>query len=214
MSFRVVCFALLLSCLAATTAAAQTAAGLPSFEEGPFLVTAGAMFGEDSKGFGVGFAGGTDELFAGVSLGFTSIDDVDANATSFAAHVGTSFALDGAVRTYVAPVASASFTSGPDIGPVDVSIAGLRGGVRVGFVASDTGELQIVPTFGFDVAYDRVSTDIDDLDVSDTYGIIRLGVGLLVTPRVSVLPIVSVPVGVDDSDAEFAIVVGFNLGRR
>lgn len=195
------------------SAFAQTAAGLPSFDEGPFLATIGFVFTEATKGFGAGFAGGSDELFAGVGVGYTSVDEVDLSATSFGLHVGSSLELDSGTRTYMAPVAAIAYSSGPDIGPIDVSIFTIRGGVRVGFLAHEADDIGIVPTAGLDIAYDRLTSDID-IDASDVYGILRLGVGFVFNRRISLLPVVSVPFGVEgDSDGELAIIAAFNFGR-
>jgi hypothetical protein len=209
-----VCCVVVCSVIGCSPAFAQTAAGLPSFDEGPFLATAGVFFADSSRGVGAGFTGGSNDLFAGIGVGVARVDGLDARAVSFDVHVGTSIPIDGNSRVFLAPVAGASFTSGPDVGEIDVTVAGLRGGARLGFIAHEMGDLSFIPTAGFDLAYARLSTDIDDVDVGDTYGIIRLGVGLLFNQQWSVVPALNMPVGRDGADVEFAILAGFNLGAR
>lgn len=211
MIIRVACSAVLLLLLS-RPAAAQTAAGLPSFDDGPFLVTAGAGFG-DATSFTIGFLGGTDDIFGGIGLGFSSFDDLDTSATAVSGTVGSSFALDGTGRVSLSPVAGVGFVSGPDIGDIDVNIFGVRAGARLGILATTGGPVHVVPTFGLDLAYDRVSAELFNASESssDTYAIARLGAGFVFNRRIAVVPHVSMPLGRDDSDVTFAITAGFNF---
>jgi hypothetical protein len=93
-------------------------------------------------------------------------------------------------------------------------VFGLRGGARLGIVATTGGPVTIVPTFGLDIAYDRVSADLAGVANSEgeTYAIARIGAGFLITDRFSIVPTVSMPLGRDDSDVTFYIGVGIILG--
>lgn len=195
-------------------ASAQTALGLPSFDEGPFIVTAGLGFGEDATSFGGGFVGGTGEIWGGIGVSYSSFDDIDTSAFGVNGTVGTSLALDTRARVWLSPVAGVGFLTGPDIGEIDVDVFGLRGGARLGIVATTGGPVTIVPTFGFDIAYDRVSADLAGVANSEgeTFAIARIGAGFLISERFSIVPTVSMPLGRDDSDVIFNIGVGINLG--
>jgi hypothetical protein len=191
---------------------AQTAAGLPSFDDGPFVVTAGVGFG-DTTSFTGGFLGGTDEFFGGIGVGYSSFDDLDTSATAVSGTVGTTLALDSRGRVSFSPIAGVGFVSGPDLGEVDVDIFGVRVGGRLGILATTGGPVSVVPTFGLDFAYDRVNAELlgASESSSDTFAIARLGAGLLFNRRMALVPHVSMPLGRDDSDVSFNVTFAYNF---
>jgi hypothetical protein len=203
--------------LCATEAAAQTCLGMPSFRDGQFQVSAGAAFREGAQGFGGGGALGTDDLFVGATVSVTDVEAADSTATAFAMNVGASFVVNERERIQACPVASVILTGGPDVAGVDVSGVGLRAGGRLGLVAYESGDLELVPTFGVDIAYDRINGDVGDVETTlarETYMILRVGAGIILNKRVGIVPVLSVPVGLDGSDAEFSFLVAYNFGGR
>lgn len=203
--------------LCATEAAAQTCLGMPSFRDGQFQVSVGAAFSEGAQGFRGGGALGTDDLFVGVSFDVTDVDGADSTATSFAANVGASFVVNERERIQACPVASVILTGGPDVAGVDVSGVGLRAGGRLGIVAYESGDLELVPTFGLDIAYDRINGDVGPVETTlarETYVIARVGAGIILNKRVGIVPVLSIPLGLDGADPEFSFVVAYNFGNR
>jgi hypothetical protein len=73
-----------------------------------------------------------------------------------------------------------------------------------------------VPTFGLDIAYDRITAEIGPVETTarDTYVIVRVGVGLILNDRMGLVPSLGVPLGIDDADPEFSIVFALNFGQR
>jgi hypothetical protein len=202
--------------LAVAEASAQTCLGLPSFAEGPYQASIGAAFTDGAQSFGGGLAAGSDDIFGGATLSFRNVSAVDSTATSFAANVGSTFVLSQRERVEACPVGSVIITSGPDIGDtVDVSGVGLRAGGRLGVVAAELNNMEVVPTFGLDIAYDRVKAEVLDVETTarETYVIARVGVGFILNKRIGLLPALGIPLGLDDSDPEFSIVVAYHFGR-
>lgn len=215
MRFRSIAMGLL-GCLLAADVSAQTCLGLPSFSEGPFQASGGAAFTDGAQSYGGGIALGSDNYFGGVGLTFTNVDDVDSTATTVSFNLGASYPLSQQERIEVCPVAAINVTTGPDVGEADISGVGLRGGGRLGLLAAQTGNIDIVPTFGLDVAYDRVTADVGGVDtsVSETYTIVRVGVGLIFNKRIGIVPTLGVPLGLEGSDPEFSILAAFTFGGR
>jgi hypothetical protein len=215
MRFRTLVFGMFLLVMAAD-AAAQTCLGLPSFSEGPYQAALGVSFTEGAQGFGGGAALGTDDIFAGAALVFTNVSDADSIATSFAANVGATYVINDRERIEACPVASVIIRSGPDAGEVDTRGVGLRAGGRLGLLAAESGNVDIVPTFGFDIAYDRITAEVGPVEttVRDTYVIVRAGVGFILNERVAFVPALGVPLGIDGADPEFSFVVALNFGQR
>lgn len=216
MRFRTIAAAMF-TLMCANESVAQTCLGLPSFAEGPYQASFGMAFTEGAKTFGGGGALGSENLFAGVSLAFTDVDDVDSTATSFDATFGANFVLNERERLEACPVGSVIVTGGPDLGDVDVTGIGLRAGGRVGVVAVESGNLEVVPTFGFDIAYDKLTGDVGNVETTlsrETYGILRVGVGFVLNKRIGFLPGLNVPLGLDGSDPQFTFLVAYNFGGR
>ncbi len=147
----------------------------------------------------------------------TDVDGADSTATSFAANGGATFVVNERERIQACPVASVIVTGGPDVAGVDVSGVGLRGGGRLGMVAYESGDLEIVPTFGVDIAYDRINGDVGPVETTlarETYVIVRVGAGFILNKRVGIVPALGIPLGLDGADPEFSFVVAYNFGGR
>ena len=203
--------------LCATHASAQTCLGMPSFRDGQFQVSLGAAFSEGAQGFGGGGALGSDDLFVGASLAVTDVDGADSTATSFGVNIGANFVVNQRERIQACPVASVILTGGPDVGGMDVNQVGLRAGGRLGVVAYESGDLEVVPTFGLEIAYDRINGDIGPVETTlarETYAIARVGVGFILNKRVGIVPALGIPLGLDNSDPEFSFVFAYNFGGR
>jgi len=199
--------------LAAAEASAQTCLGLPSFDDAPYQGFAGAGFTDGAQRFGAGAAIGSESVFAGAGLGFTNFSEADSNATTFMAHVGANYTFNTRDRITACPLLAVAVTTGPDIGDVDVHGVGLTAGGRLGIVAAETGNIEIVPTFGLDIAYDRLTGDVGDVRTTlsrETYGIVRVGVGFVLNKWIGFVPALSVPLGLDGADPEFSFDVALN----
>jgi hypothetical protein len=201
--------------ITAADASAQTCLGLPSFSVGPYQASFTSVFTEGVSKFGGGFALGSDDIFGGATISVTSFDEIEENATSFGAHGGATFVVSDSERIEACPVASVSIAGGPDIGDVNVNGVGLRAGGRLGMSVYRAGDWQVVPTFGLDLAFDRVTAELAGVETSEreTYGIARVGVGFILNERIGLLPILGVPLGLDDADPEFSFTVSYTFGR-
>lgn len=202
--------------LVAADVSAQICLGRPSFSEGPYQASAEVSFTDGAQAFGGGAAIGSEEVFGGASLTYRNLSDVDASITSFSADAGASFAVNPGERIEACPVVAVIISSGPDAGDVDVSAVGLRAGGRLGLVAVESGNMEVVPTFGLDLAYDRVKAEVGATEVTsrETYLIARAGVGFVLNRRIGIVPMLGIPLGLDGSDPEFSIVFSYTFGNR
>jgi hypothetical protein len=205
----------LLALLAARPASAQICTGSPSFRDNPYQVALGASFTEGLRTAGGTFAGGGESVFAGAGVSVLNYTDLDERTAGLSAFAGAELALDTSSRVLLCPLASLAFAAGPDVGPVDVSSAALQAGGSVGVIASESGEMMIVPFFGLGLLYQRVSTEIGGADVStsDTGAVADLGVGFILNRNVGITPAISIPFSTGSSDAIFTIRFSFNFGR-
>jgi hypothetical protein len=211
---RLIVCALLLTLLAVKPASAQLCMGNPSFRDGPYQVGVAASFTEGLRAVEGTFAGGGESLFGGVGLSILNFTGLDDRAVGVSAFGGAELVTDQRDRVLLCPVVRLGFAAGPDIGPVDVSSASLQGGGSIGVVASQSGEMAVVPFFGLAVLYQRVSTDVAGVETSasDTGAVADLGVGLIFNRTVGITPLVSIPFAAGTDDAIFTIRFTFNFG--
>jgi hypothetical protein len=209
----VVCFA--------SSAYAQTCAGGPAVTNArPFQGGAGVAFADDL--FVVAGTGsyGTDSLIAGVTLARGTFDSggLDLSSTVLGVNAGLQLAVKAVERSMFCPIVVFTKTFGPKdiLGTgVDASESSIGGGGSFGVIVGDGSGIQLVPTVGLQVA--RVKQTLEVLGISasesDTNGSLNLGLGILVTERVSVLPTVRIPFGVEDGKNLYGVAVLFSFGK-
>jgi len=198
----------------AAPVAAQVCLGGPSFAASPVHV--GLVFaGDDTTstiGGEVAFGGAGGE-FGGFSIAGQTIDGLNGTGVALGAFGGQDYALGATRRTAVCPIASVAYQSGPDLDPIQITGIDFGGGFNVGYVGFDNARgLRIIPTGGASIRRGRVTASLDDLSesVSDMYGLVAIGVGI-VFPHAFLIPTIVVPVSLGDSDPIFQFRAGFSF---
>ena len=205
-------------CLGAR-AAAQTCTGMPSFSAGQMQVTAGGSFADGASTFGGTFGYGAPKSFYGkAALGTTSYDAFDGSSVDFGVSGGYQIALKSSRPVEVCPVASLSIGSGPNdvLGSgIDMSSRTFSFGGALGAQLGNNPQLQIVPNASFQFANTRLEIDdgTDSASGSESYALLTLGTGFVFNSRYSLNPSISLPVGLEGSDASFAIAGAIHFGR-
>ena len=200
-------------------AAAQTCSGMPSFSAGQLQATAGGSFADGASSFGGTFGYGVPKSFYGkAALGTTSYDGFDGSSLDFGLAGGYQIPLQASRTAEVCPVASLSIGSGPDdvLGSgTDMSSRTFAFGAALGAHVGNNPQLQIVPNASFQFANTRVELDDgeDSLSGSESYALLTLGTGFVFNSRYSLNPSISIPVGLDGSDASFGLAGAIHFGR-
>jgi hypothetical protein len=210
----------------ASTATAQACLGTPSFATSPIRLDASLTSGNDATTYAAGLSvGAARGPFAGASIGRTSFDEefdeFDADATTVGLRGGWDVTLapasPGARSFSLCPIVGFDFSNGEFERPgedIDFSTRTFSLGLALGsrFAASPT--LALVP-FGA-IAYNNSSLEIEDIDVdeSEDYGTIDLGVGFVINRIFTIRPLVSIPVGLEDADPTFGVSLHLNFGGR
>jgi hypothetical protein len=198
-------------------AVAQTCQGLASFSKGKMQVSGNGQFTEGAKSFGAGFSYGMPKVFGGAQLSTTSYDG--ASSLGIGANAGYQLTLGKAGNIHVCPVAALEIGMGPDTEAspgnpaTDLSQRHMSLGFSVGTTMSSSPRMQIVPVAGLGLKNSRISEDGSDA-ISDTYGVARLGVGLLFNNTIAVRPSVDIPVGLEGSDPTFGLTVAYSFGSK
>lgn len=195
-------------------AQAQVCLGAHSFRE--FPVHVGAVFtGDDlSNTIGADAAfGSASGWFGGVGLAGVTIDDVPGTGALVSGFVGQDIAVDRAARAFVCGVATVSYQSGPNPDPLNLSVLDAGGLIGFGYRAFTSAQgIQIIPHVNGQVRRHRATLSIDEFDetLSDTYGIVSVGVGVLID-HVFLIPSIRIPISTGDNDAQFLFRAGVSF---
>jgi hypothetical protein len=144
-----------------------------------------------------------------VSVGAANVDGAD----SAPVLIGGAFAYElegGDSRFFVCPGAGVSYSSGPDLEGLDVSVFEFGGGGQVGVVATRS-TVNVVPTFGIRMLRARASAL--SVSVFESYGLANLGVGLIFNNSMALTPTLLIPLGLEGgTNAAFSLAFSVNFG--
>jgi hypothetical protein len=149
-------------------------------------------------------------------VGTTAIDGVDATSLDLGTTLGYQIEAGPA---QVCPMASGAVSLGPNnIGGsgIDATTYGASVGVAFG-VAVGSPQFRIAPFGAIDIVYAKLKLEDDfgsSLTGSNTFGQGTLGLGFVFSDIVSVRPTLMLPIGLENTQATFGLVVGINFGPR
>ncbi len=204
------------------SAQAQTCLGGPSISKARSTQAGvGVAFRDELFAFGGNISAGNDSAFGGLTVSRRSleVDGFDSlSAVNLAVNAGLQIPATPDKRAMFCPIVGFSRTFGPndvfDSG-LDLSDWSIGGGGAFGVTVGAPGSIQFVPTVSLQVVRTTVTAKFggESESESDTNGVLTLGLGFLLNERVSVLPNVSIPIGVEDGKALFGLSVIFSFGK-
>jgi hypothetical protein len=216
---RTLLLSLALSLVLGSKVAAQACVGMPSFSSGPMQLAAAGAFTDGSNSLGTSFGYGVPKgLYGKVGIGTTSYDALDGSSFDFGLGGGYQVPLHSSRKAEVCPIASLSFGSGPnDVveSGVDMSSRNFAFGAALGALVGNNPQMQILPNASFQFANTRVTLDdgTDSDSGSESYALLTLGTGFVFNSRFSLNPSISLPIGLEGSDASFAVGGAIQFGR-
>jgi hypothetical protein len=216
---RALLFSLALSFVVGARAAAQTCTGMPAFSSGQMQIAGGGSFADGASSFGGTFGYGVPQgMYGKAGIGTTSYDALDGSSLDFSLAGGYQIPLQTSRTAELCPVASLSLGSGPDdvLGSgIDMSSRTFALGAALGAQLGHNPQLQIVPNASLQLANTRLSVDdgTDSASDSESYGLLTLGTGFVFNSRYSLNPSISIPMGLEGSDASFSLAGAIHFGR-
>lgn len=197
---------------------AQTCLGLAPFSAGRVQVGVSGDFGNDAQAYSGSLIFGSDTgAFGGVFVGTISYDAFEENTTAVGGSAGWQVPLGTNARAQLCPGAGVAFGFGPNtIGGSEVNLSNHNAFVGLQLGISAGSGFRMVPTGGVALVYSKVDWEggyFGGEQRTDLYGLITLGVGFVVNSRVSIQPGVDVPVGLEEADPGFSIMLAVNFGR-
>jgi hypothetical protein len=222
---------------ASSPAAAQTCLGHAPFTRGPIQLRAVGelsrvehtnptqMVDLSTAGAGLSIGMARRGPFVGVTGTVTSNNIVDGTTKSLGANVGwqVPISFDGGARAEICPYAEGSMGTGPERASFDSRDARVtRGaaGLKLGAAFGGSRRVHLVPTVGYMMGYDKFDLEDDDNaqgtqpDDTETFGLVDLGMGLQFNNRFTLLPLVRVPLGLDNTDPIYGLTLGINFGGK
>jgi len=210
---------LLVGLLAAAPASAQVCAGRPGADVGNVLLGAGYSSANGTSGFDVGITGLGERAFGAATIGSISYDDFSGSTTMVGGSLGYQLSVGTSGRAQLCPTFSGALGFGPnDIEGtgVDASTRSVGAGVTWGFRATESADFALIPTIGAGVAYASVKlTDgVDELTESDSYGLIDVGLGIVLGRQFAATPFITIPVGLEGADPTIGLTISLSIGKR
>ena len=198
---------------------AQRCLGFPGFANQPLRLDGRLESGGHRTDLSADLAFGQAEgVFGGVGLGVADFDGTNRSALLVNGEIGTQLTLGTPSRTspgaQLCPVATLQYRNGPNTDTIDQNGLDLRGGVSLGTSLPMAENVRFAPFGTVSFAYLRNTVDNGRVSATadDVGGVIDLGAGFIFTDRFTVRPKVSIPVGLDNSDARFGLAVGYSFG--
>ena len=197
--------------LSAAAADAQTCMGGTELSRGSHRLNVGGTLADGTNGAGAGYGFGSDRFFGNAGIGFNHFDGADQTQFAIATLFGTQIRPAANAALAVCPIGQYDLGFGPNVDPISTRQHTLAFGARVGFATGDADRFNLVPTAGLSVVRAGMSISNDllpDLNLTawDTYGLFHMGVGLRFNnSRMSVVPGVNIPVGLDGADPSFGV---------
>jgi hypothetical protein len=206
--------------LVQSPAGAQTCLGLASFGPAPLQVTASGSINNLSNTFGGTIGYGTpSSVYGNVGIATTGYDALEGSTLGLAAHAGYQIRLGAARPVQICPSAGFAIGLGPndDVTGIDQFGQSITVGFNLGTELGGNPRMRVVPTAGFFYAYSKQkaenSAGAELFEIPDKYWMAQVGVGFILSQRISVRPSVDVPVDrLETSYPTFSLLLGYNFG--
>ena len=206
----------------AAAARAQVCRGQAAFGRYALQLSGSAEFGDTAKAFGAGLGLGGHRLFVETGLSRTSYDNGGARGT-LSLDAGYALSLDKQQLFQLCPVVAVEFGRGPHNVNIGAGVPGNRDevdwilGFSAGAQTAPWSGVRVIPTVAFSVVQAR-KTLRDNIvghhtSQSESFELLDLGLGLLLK-RVTVLPGVSIPLGVDGGPKTFHLTVSVKVPKK
>jgi hypothetical protein len=201
---------------------AQTCRGLAPFSAGPAQVSGKAATTRGSNdlsaSLGYGFSSG---VFGLAVVGTRSVEAFEGSALDLGASAGYQIPLGTQTTFELCPVIGFNLGIGPNksfSSDVDRSSRTASLGVSVGTSLRASPRLRLVPNAGIYYSTDDTkavnSAGTTLFEISDSHGLVQLGLGMVLSSNISIRPGVDIPIGLEGSEPTISLMLGYNFGRR
>ena len=206
--------------LSASAASAQACLGLPSFSSGSVHLNLASEFPDSARGYAAGIgAGRHNNLFANLGGGVITLDGFEERVTLGFLEFGYQIPVS---RLQLCPIAGGYLSRGPndDAAGIETTSYSAAGGLALGLPVQ-LSALTVIPNVSARFEYlslKTVETDVGTFTDKFTSGLVDIGLALVFFDRISIQPLVHVPVyagaGEEKEKTSFGIFAAFSLPWR
>ncbi len=190
----------------------QVCGGGASFTKQPYQVNASLLTNDAGKVYTLGAGLGSSVWWGQGGLDFTTFDGVDGTAKGFFVTAGGDFAVDGGKKIYACPILSIEHSGTINNSIISSNLVTFGG--SVGFLATKTDSVTVIPTGALYLHHQSFSSPISTLDSSDNFASLQIAVGLLFSEeRFALVPGVVLPIGEDGGKNSFLVKFAYYFGR-
>ena len=199
-----------------TRAQAQACLGLPSFASGSVHLNLAAEFPDSAKAYAVGIGAGRERgLFANLGGSQATLDGFEGKATSGFLEFGLQVPI---ARAQLCPIAGGSFGVGPDDDAAGLKVTsnGASAGIALGLPLGGRS-LRLIPNAALRYEYFKQKVEesgIGETNESFNSSIVDLGLGFVFGDRLSLQPLVHLPLSGDDDEVTFGVFASFSFGWK
>jgi len=207
---------------APATARAQLCAGYAPLGRAPFQIAGNATIYFEAMEYGVRLTYGARGPFLSAGVGHTVLDFVSDASWDLKMAAGWELALNRRRTFQVCPFAAVTRIVGPVGGPLDMGNTpnydetDWQWGVGAGLLVRGPQEVEIAPTVSIAILRgEATSTRISLVNsATATFGMLTLGLGVMFSRVVTVLPSVSLPIHQGVATPTYTLGIGLNFGHR
>jgi hypothetical protein len=200
----------------------QTCRGLAPLASGQLQTTGTGTISTTSQGLEAALAYDLPgRAYGGVEVGTTAMEAFEKSSLDLGAFLGYQIDLGSTGQVQLCPLANTSLQLGPNnafgSGVARSTLAG-----SIGMMAGTSLQLRpllsLVPAIGLTVGHRTHKAESNAgaqlLRITETYGLARFQVGVVVNGNLSIQPGVELPLGLQGSDAALGLTVGYHFGRQ
>jgi hypothetical protein len=197
-------------------ARAQACLGSVSFATVPVRLGGGAIFGKDYTAYAASLnAGKENAAFGALGVSRVYYDDLEDTGDDVFAEFG--YQRPVGTRAQLCPVVGVAIGTGPDDGGIESSRFA-SAGLALGITLRPAPSVKIIPNGS--LRFEYASSDFTDpvegeQTFTDNSGLADFGLGLIFfRDRLAIQPTIQVPIGADNSDVSYGLVVSIGFAVR
>jgi hypothetical protein len=209
------------------SASAQTCTGSVPYAGAPLQAGIQVAFSSNSHTLVPGVGYGKNGYFARGAFDITSFSGEDASAKGILGMAGAEYKYQSSQMSkalFLCPIVTISKVWGPSVdNGFDQSSTLFGIGGNVGFVATKAGQATVIPTVGLSFNHLSATSTLNftpafgngnvSSSESTNFGMLQIGVGLFFNEKMSLVPSVIIPMGLDGGETSFGVFFATKIGQ-
>jgi len=198
-------------------ARAQACLGSVSFATVPVRLGGGAIFGDGYTAYAASLVAGKENAAFG-DVGVVRIYDDEFDDTEDQVFIDVGFQRPIGTRAQLCPIIGGALGTGPDDAGTEIKSRFASAGLALGATFRPAPGVKLIPNGSLRFQYaasDVTAPGVADRTITDNYGVVGLGVGLIFFhDRLSFQPTVRLPFAAEDNSASYGLSVSVGIALK